>query len=37
VRASNALPKMGSGYELYSSYPLYAEFIRQQQKRVITA
>lgn len=35
VRASNALPKFGDGYELYASYADYAKFMEQQKIRVI--
>lgn len=31
------MPKLGDGYELYASYSDYANFMKQQQIRLITS
>lgn len=37
VKASNSLPKIGDGYELYSTYSDYAKYMEQQKLRIILA
>jgi len=37
VKASNALPKMGDGFELYSTYPLYYKCTKDQRIKIATA
>ncbi|KAI1717473.1 3'-5' exonuclease domain-containing protein [Ditylenchus destructor] len=37
VKASNGLPKLGDGYELYASYPDYAQLMAQNKGRILAA
>uniref|UniRef100_A0A915BD32 Exosome complex component 10 homolog n=2 Tax=Parascaris univalens TaxID=6257 RepID=A0A915BD32_PARUN len=36
VRAANFLPKRSEGYELFASFPLYAQFMNEQETRILT-
>uniref|UniRef100_A0A915DNK4 HRDC domain-containing protein n=1 Tax=Ditylenchus dipsaci TaxID=166011 RepID=A0A915DNK4_9BILA len=37
IKSSNSLPKIGDGFELYASYPDYAEFLSQQKLRILSS
>ncbi|VDK17628.1 unnamed protein product [Anisakis simplex] len=36
VKSANLLPKLSEGYELFASFPLYAQFMNEQEKRVLS-